>query len=250
MNAFLESRRFGVLLVAQIFAIFVAPLLSEPRTETLWFRVAVWSVLGAGLYAAASRRAVLGLATALFLVAAWAWFGPSPLGPAVEEMVRFVSVTASLVFTACVVLVAILRHEHVTSETLLGGINVFLLLGFAFTLAHATLELSHPGAYTVHGDPLLVRVTGPYDGRGMATTLYFSFTTLTTLGFGDIVPQSDGARLLTTAEAVIGQLYIAIFIGRIVGLEVGERTAHREQRRPATIAGDARTADSNGEPDA
>ena len=101
-------------------------------------------------------------------------------------------------------------------------------------LAHASIEIVNSGAYSVGGEPLLVHTIGEYDGAALATILYFSFTTLTTLGYGDIVPVSDGARLLTSAEALIGQLYLAIFIGRLVGLEVGERTALRQAEATAT----------------
>ena len=53
--------------------------------------------------------------------------------------------------------------------------------------------------------------------------LYLSFVTLTTLGYGDITPVSQTARMLTTLEAIVGQLFIAIFIARLIGLYIAQR---------------------------
>jgi voltage-gated potassium channel Kch len=81
-----------------------------------------------------------------------------------------------------------------------------------------------PDTYLFAGEPILEYFRGTPDSRGFSTMLYFSFTTLTTLGYGDIVPAAAFARLVTSAESVIGQLFVAIIIGRLVGLEVSARS--------------------------
>jgi len=60
-----------------------------------------------------------------------------------------------------------------------------------------------------------------------ATAIYFSFVTLTTLGYGDITPVSMPARMLTTAEALIGQLYLVILVARLVGLHISTEMKSR-----------------------
>ena len=60
-------------------------------------------------------------------------------------------------------------------------------------------------------------------GPGFSDFLYFSFVTLTTLGYGDVTPVHDVAQMLAVAEAVTGQLYLTIFVARLVGLYVGAR---------------------------
>ena len=62
-----------------------------------------------------------------------------------------------------------------------------------------------------------------------ATLLYFSYTTLTTLGYGDIVPVNEFARVFTSVEAIGGQLFLAVFIARLIGLHL----AHQSKRQNA-----------------
>jgi len=76
----------------------------------------------------------------------------------------------------------------------------------------------NPGAL-LDGDQPIARSAS--DSSAHATTLlYFSFVTLTTLGYGDVMPQGDMARMFAVAEALIGQLYLAIFLARLVALYV------------------------------
>jgi voltage-gated potassium channel Kch len=66
-------------------------------------------------------------------------------------------------------------------------------------------------------------------GRGTSThVLYFSFTTLTTLGYGDIVPVSPIARALTSTEAITGPIYLAVLVVRLVGLNIAESMGQRQ----------------------
>jgi hypothetical protein len=70
---------------------------------------------------------------------------------------------------------------------------------------------------------LMVRPSFTRFGKGSSThVLYFSFTTLTTLGYGDIVPVSAIARALTSIEAITGQIYLAVLVARLVGLNIAE----------------------------
>ena len=100
--------------------------------------------------------------------------------------------------------------------------NVYLLLGTAFAELHVFVEQLQPGSYLREGLPLSDPASRPHGSLPM-TLFYFSFTTLTTLGYGDIAPARPGSQFLCSAEAVIGQLYVAIFIGGLVALRMGAR---------------------------
>ncbi len=228
LNATLDNRRNTTLLVAQLLALFVMPLFSSAETEARFFQASVLIVLGASLYAASARRAVLVVALVLATPAAFAWLGPDFLPGQADNVLRVLTVATSLLFTAVILTHALLQHDSVTRETLFGGINVYLLFVFAFALIHLSAEIANHGSYMIGGQPLLDYVDSMYSGRSFPTIVYFSITTLTTLGYGDIVPATDRARLLTSIEALVGQLYIAIFIGRLVGIQVGERAAARQ----------------------
>lgn len=108
----------------------------------------------------------------------------------------------------------IVRAEKVTGDILFGAVCVYLLIGIVFSLIFRFIELLNPAAFAVAID-----ATGSSTaGRGDFT--YFSFVTLTTLGYGDIQPVSGYARTFAFMEAVTGTFYIAVLISRLVSLYV------------------------------
>jgi len=131
-------------------------------------------------------------------------------------------------FVACGMLAAIIflrvfRPGPITSDRIQGAIAAYLLIGIMFAAVYVWIELRSAGAFAGSAAPL-----APAPGReGLsARFVYFSFTTLTTVGFGDIVPVQPFARSLATMEALIGQVFPAILLARLVSLEVGERQRH------------------------
>src|SRR5215475_1415056 len=124
---------------------------------------------------------------------------------------------AFFVFTAVVVLhQALGRDVAVTLDTIAGAVCVYLLLAVIWALIFSLLELVHPGSFLSDGRML------PSSSRHRAvspTLLYLSVVTLSTLGYGDVLPVTEQARMLAAIEAIIGQLYLAVLIARLVGIE-------------------------------
>ncbi|MEM9903620.1 MAG: ion channel [Cyanobacteria bacterium P01_D01_bin.44] len=108
----------------------------------------------------------------------------------------------------------IFRSPEVTADTVRGGISVYLLLGFVWALFYGMVATLDAGAFS---EPLLLQ-------ESYLKALHFSFTTLTTLGYGDIVPMSDIALVLTNLEAIIGQMYSTVFIAILVGGYLSRRS--------------------------
>ncbi len=106
-----------------------------------------------------------------------------------------------------------LRARSVDSEHLYAALDVYLLAGVFFGVFYWFLERTVPGSLLVGGVPL----AGDLSAQG---AIYFSFVTLATLGYGDIVPVGDAARGVAVIEAVTGQLYLAVMIARLVSLYV------------------------------
>ena len=94
------------------------------------------------------------------------------------------------------------------------------MIGVGWVLAYSAVEALQPGAFLVNGRPL-IELHEQLQIR-YAELIYFSFVTLTTLGYGDIVPTTPQARAVADAEAILGQLYIAIFVARLVGLHLAQ----------------------------
>ncbi len=135
--------------------------------------------------------------------------------------VRIVSEFSSLAvlgLTTLVMFNSLLRAERVSQDTVIGGICVYLLIGLCFALSFIIMTELSPGALSQEGNPLIRSISDPSAHSTMC--LYFSFVTLTTLGYGDVSPVSEMARMFAVAEALIGQLYLAIFVARLVALYV------------------------------
>ena len=113
------------------------------------------------------------------------------------------------------ILANVLSAGSITADKIYGAICVYLLIGYAWAFVYAIIEELLPGSSSGLGE------MGPvgYIGRVMQLR-YFSFITLTTVGYGDIVPQSQVARTFATLEAVVGQIYLAVLVARLVGLHI------------------------------
>lgn len=104
----------------------------------------------------------------------------------------------------------VLKADVVNWDILCGAISVYLLLGMNWTLIYTFLDMLNPNSFGIHAKFHEDGVIGNKD------FFYFSFVTLTTLGYGDIIPLAVPARVFAVLEALIGQLYIAVIIGKII----------------------------------
>ena len=103
---------------------------------------------------------------------------------------------------------------EITTNRLVGAICVYLLLGVIWALSYSVLELAAPGSFAgVHA----------WSDRGWDSEwLYFSFVTMTTLGYGDLLPISTTARAMAYMQAVFGLFYIAILVAGLVGAYIAQ----------------------------
>lgn len=101
------------------------------------------------------------------------------------------------------------RRGQITTERLYVSVSLYLLLGMEWYALYRFLEAIQPGSFAEAGVALSGRLPA-------SKLLYFSFTTLTTLGYGDIVAVRPTARMLASLEAAAGVLYIAITVARLV----------------------------------
>jgi hypothetical protein len=158
------------------------------------------------------RRTLIAVAVvaAAALLVRWAnWLAPSVALEQWSALSSLVSVT----LLSLIVLAQVFRTGPVTLARIQGAIAVYLLLGFAWGVAYQLLALRQPGAFTGAG----------VDGDLPQRWLYYSFVTLTTVGYGDVTPVHPIARSLAVLEALTGQLYPAILLARLVSLEVQSR---------------------------
>jgi hypothetical protein len=181
-------------------------------------------LLLAGVLTVLQHRAlqwVAGVLVALAIAFKWAnmGFGTTEL----SFLNGVLSLAAALTFLL-IVLWSVFREGPVTRHRILGAIAAYLLLAVCFSFAYDLVAYADPGAFTT---------TGLDAQKPQARTwafLYFSVVTLTTVGFGDIAAVHPAARSLVMLEAIIGTLYPAILLARLVTLEIEtRRTRHAKK---------------------
>jgi Ion channel len=137
---------------------------------------------------------------------------PSPLTQWLSAGGRMLAIAALSIVVARVVF----GPGRVTLHRVQGAIVLYLNFALFFFIIYRLMEVLIPGAFNN------LPHTGREYGSG-AALLYFSFSTLTTLGYGDITPVHPLARSLANLEGVIGQLYPATLLARLVSLEIAHR---------------------------
>ena len=209
--------RHAFLLGSLVLLLVALPLVQITMGRSAGFSPLLALVIVAAVFVNSRQRGVFAAASVLGLAAvgglAFAeWSGSMDLRIASQLFG-----VALLGLTTLVMLNSLIHADQVSSDTIVGGICVYLLVGLCFAVTFIVLSEVDPTSLA----PL------PIDDptRRATKLLYFSFVTLTTLGYGDIVPQSDLAQMFAVSEAVIGQLYLTIFVARLVGLYVGRRRA-------------------------
>lgn len=159
----------------------------------------------------ASRRRLLIIGLVLGLPAVGLLFVPGRLPTVAGGLL----VMATLVFICFVILRRISRHPVVTSDTVSASLVVYLALGVVWAQAYRLVVHFRPDSFTGLSGSGVVDV--------QRDLFYFSFVTLTTLGYGDISPVSPAARSLAITEAIVGQLYLVVLVAGLVGMRLSQR---------------------------
>lgn len=208
-----QLHAFVALLVAMVASLMVFPLLLPEGTHRSAGRFMMFAILLLALWAAGIRpRTVLLLVPVLIAYFVFKLDAPTSFLVVGIRAVFFGYATVAVVMHT-------LRAEKVTGDTIAGAACAYVLTGVTFAQVYEVLEILKPGSFEIPTSWLLHP-----SGDPAFAFQYFSFTTLTTVGYGDIHPMNVRAGGLAVGEAVIGQLYVAIMIARLVSLQLIQRT--------------------------
>ena len=212
LSRFWEADRgLTVFLFMIVVGTFVVPVLTGERPGTRLFGDIVFSlVLVTGAWTVSRRRStaiVVSVSAAVALVVRWT----ARLAPSLDLAVwTTVSSLVTEALLAVMVLTRVFQRGRINRQRIEGAVAAYLLIGVIWANAYELVALSVPGAFAG------TRAAG----ATLQDFLFFSFVTLTTVGYGDITPVVPVARSLANVEALIGQLYPAILLARLVSLEV------------------------------
>ncbi len=210
--------RHSFLLASLIILLVALPILQMATGGRTGFPALLTLVLVATIFVNSRQRSiyVITAIAALFSISgiSYAEFAESDVIRRVSQLIGL----GLLSFTTLLMLNSLLQEEKVSEDTIVGGICIYLLVGLCFAVAYILMIDLAPGSF-IAGDKV-IQISGAMPSAHATSMLYFSFVTMTTLGYGDIAPSSDFAQMCAVTQAIIGQLYLTIFLARLVALYV------------------------------
>ncbi len=217
--------KFLALFIALMLFFLINPFLVDSQIDMIFFGALFTLVFIFSVYVIEKRKELLILTISIAFVAILTHWGASLMKP--DKSLYIIDAVSSIVFFALmtvVVLSYVIHDRVVTLSTLLGAICGYLLLGLTWSFLYLLIYVVNPDAFK-----LSVHLVTNVDAR-LHTFIYYSFVTMSTLGYGDIVPLSNPAKTLAWLEAVTGQVYLTIWIAQLVGLHVARVNQERKAR--------------------
>jgi ion channel len=218
----LGEYRYLALLVTLLLMLVAYPTLRGPLHSRLLTNLLITAVFltGGWVVFGDKRLRVLGAVLAVpAILGAWTGYAvldlPSPLGAVCLHLFA----ALFQVFVVVVLLRVVFREKTVSTNAIAGALCGYVLIGVAFGHIYCLVDETVPGSFRgTDGNP---------DIHFVLT--YFSFITLTTVGYGDITPTSGPARSLSLVEAITGQFYLAVLIAGLIGKRAGQASAAPEK---------------------
>jgi len=218
MFRLLLPRSYNGLLASFLILVVIIPL-AEYLERGLWLLevgfvvTLVFAINAVTGYRHGVRLALLlGLPAVVGGLLALVWDEPSTIVVALT----FVFTLGFLVAVIVILQRHIMTSDRVSGDTLRGAVCIYVLLGIGWAIVYRFVGFLEPNAFSI-ADHFVDQ------GRSLALHFYFSFVTLTSLGYGDISPISPLARTLAWLEALTGQIYVALSVARLVSMYIADR---------------------------
>lgn len=221
-EAFLKGR-FSVLLISLAVLLLIAPLVPGDQSfADKSFGVLVLVVLISCLRAVARTRRFFWVMLILTLMNVAAGIYEILITGEGESFQAMVLIIRIIYFVLAFfsIMRYVLDGSPVTADKICGAISAYMVIGITWSAVYSLFYLMDPGSFKVPEHLLST------DTVNSTWTFYFSMTTLTTLGYGDITPIKPGAQSYAIMEAVAGQMFVAVIIARLIALHI---TTHQRQ---------------------
>ncbi len=217
------ERRFLFLFLALLLPYLIHPLIATEVAGIAVLDLAFSLVLIMGIFAVSERKHLAVTALAIVLIAqALTW-----TSHAFSNHVLILTSTAVnciyLVYTAVLLLQHVIRSRTPTTNTIFAALCIYLLLGFIWAFIYSFLQDIDSTSFWFNPQVFTAAPQSHHIASDFYYFIYFSFSVLTTLGLGDIMPGSHWSRMVVSMEAVLGQLYLVVMVTYLIGLHINER---------------------------
>lgn len=210
----LPSFTYFGLLSCLVFFFILAPFFSKGAYARFALELSLMSILLLSVYICSSSKKYLTVAIILAAPAILRLFFPSV---EVDEITLMFN-AAFFAFVIGILLQLLFTTTYVTKDIISAALSVYFLVGVFYGIVFTLLESFSPGSFAL---PQPIGGSTFYSAFGQ-DLIYFSFVTLTTSGYGDIVPLSPPAKFLSILEAITGQIYLTVMIARLIGIHISQ----------------------------
>ncbi len=207
------KERFLSLLIFIIAMLIVGPLFEEFVGLSILMDILWSAIFVSAIYAVSQKKRHIVIAVLLALPMLGSIWSKYFFQHKALLVVGSLCGAAFFLFAIIQMLIFIYSHKEVTRDLIVGAAVVYLFMALMWTFIFVVVEILHPGSFSIP------------EGQDIGATqsfLYYSFVTITTLGYGDITPVTRLARSLCVLEAVIGQLYLVVQVAWLVGVHVSQ----------------------------
>jgi hypothetical protein len=220
--------RFIFLLVFILMLIAIQPLDEAIGELGILLDLITTAILVSAIFAISQKRnqAVIGVFLAVpMLFSVWSnYFLEKPW----LEILGTLCGIAFFAFIIVIILRFIFTQDYVTGDLIAGAAVIYLVIAIIWTYIYRIIEMIHPGSFSI-AESQTMDYSAPF--------LYYSFVTMTTLGYGDIFPVTTAAKSCAILEAIIGQLFLVIMVAWLVGVHISQSMG-KKHRRNAELKSD------------
>ena len=208
---------FLFLLIALIGALLAGPFFVDSEPRAVVDQALFSAVLVAAVVSVRRQRWQLIGAGAVALVAVGLGWAALVTRQTSVVLAWLILMVLFFGFVIASLLTVVFRTRKVVTDTVLGAICIYLLLGLAWAHGFAIIELTAPASFR--------GLDAPVQPGHLHSLTYYSLATMTSLGATGIAPLTPPVRTLSAIESATGQLYLTIMVARLVGLQIAERSA-------------------------
>ena len=227
--------RYSFLLAALVLMFAVDPLVDSNLIGRIVLDAFTILIFLSGALSIGNRRIAFAIVICLLapeiLGMVLGWFDTQgSLGNGLGGVIRVLAAIALCAYLTVTIFLDLFRADHVSGDAICAALCVYLMLGLLWAFAYMLIAHWVPDSFKVGEE--LVAVTSADDAHDVFSLLiYFSFVTLTTLGFGDVTPISPVARTACWLEAITGQIFLATFVAGLVGVHIAKRMERHRSRQ-------------------
>lgn len=211
--------RFSFLLLGLFLFLAINPFFEDAHDDTAAtvFYILIYSVVVGNIYALTHRPRSIIIGVAMLAICVFLFAYSRITGNQAVEVYIYLLVGLIWLYSSGSILMAILTTRDVTIDTISGSVCVYFQIGLIWSIAFYFIETFIPGSFNFSAVPLDAPESSRIDFQVFT---YYSFVTLTTLGYGEYLPVSPPARAFSYLETAVGQIFLAVLVARLLGLHL------------------------------